>query len=71
MRVLHWFWFQSQKDLKRGFELLSSLKNRIFVGFVPKGLSWSTCVGIAFRKFEHVRITILVIVKGWLNSKWF
>ena len=65
MLILHWFWFQSQKDLKRDLELLSSFKNRIFVCFVPKGISRSPCVGTAFRKFEHVRITILLIDKVW------
>ena len=26
MLKMHWYWFQGQKDLKRSFELLSSLK---------------------------------------------
>ena len=70
MHKLHWFWFQSQKDLKRGFELLSSLKKPYFGYFVLKRISWSPCVGNAFRKFEHVRITIMVIVKVWFVPKW-
>ena len=37
MHMLHWFWFQSQKDLKRGFEPLSSLKNRILVVLSLRG----------------------------------
>ena len=69
MLILHWFWFQGQKDLERDLELLSSLKNRIFGFMGQNGLSRSPCVGTAFREFEHVRMTDMFIVDVWLCRK--
>ena len=45
--------------------MLSLLKTVFLVYLVPKGIIWAPCVGNAFRKFEHVRITNVVIAKVW------
>ena len=45
------------------------LKNRILVFMGQNGFSWYPCVGTAFRKFEHVRLTDMLFVDVCLYRK--
>ena len=46
-------------------------ENRILVFMRQYGFSRSPCVGMLFRKFEHVGVTDMFIVDVWLCRKWF
>ena len=53
------------------FWAIKFFKNRIFGIMVPLRIPRVPCVENAFRKFEHVRITGMVIEEVRVWSKWF